>query len=258
MTRPLTLWSITLVLSFFSLGCESEKEQAETADAFTRGSISQQQAQYGFEMFHDSSFGDEAVACSDCHADFLDSLDVEHIRPGHSILGVTSRSSTWYGEFSDEALQETAFGAAKCALIYQSRGTTLTEALSPTEAEALISFYRFVSVGDESQPNEWISLSYPGDPRFKRDSIVAIADSLSDLKGDEARGKIMFGKACASCHSGSSQSEAPSPRRLRRYLPRVFLQVRAGKGIMPFFSYDKLSNQDIADIKEWLYRGARE
>ena len=214
-------------------------------------------AEQGFNIFHDDDFGSTGIACADCHNDFPDSLLHDRIKPGHSILGAADRRSAWYGEFEGEELQTTAAGAAKCALIYQERGESLESALSAAEADALLSYFRYVSPEGAGAKNRWRALSYPGDPAFKRDSILVIVDSLNELRGDAARGEALFESACAPCHSGGPNAVAPNPRYLRRYVNRVFLYVRAGKGIMPFFSYDKLSDPNVADIREWLKQGAR-
>ncbi len=237
--------------------CTSKSDDEAQIERFASGEGDQQLAEQGYALFRNREFGTHSVACADCHPDYIDSINTQRIYPGHSVLGAAARYSSWYGEFSGDAMQRYAAGASKCALIYQKRGTGLDDALSESESKQLTAFFRYISTGKENRNISWQALSYPGDPNYKRDSILAYVDSLNTLKGNAERGKDRYAKACLHCHSDGSRIAQSDARALRRYTNRIFFYVRAGKGLMPFFSYDKLSNQDVADIKEWIYQGAR-
>ena len=255
MTRALL--AAGLIAAICVTACEERtSDQSGTQETHRTGEF-KELAQRGYAIFTDRGFGAVPVACNDCHTEYAEHLDTTRLYPAHTLLGAANRRTTWYGEFKGQALERTGAGAAKCALIYQERGETLFDALSQDELDALLAFYRYISTGEESRQPEWEALSFPGDTRYSRDSLTAIADSLSELRGDPRHGGMLFRKACEPCHARDGEGIGPHPRFLRKYEDKLFLYVRAGRGIMPFFSYDKLTNQDVADIREYVAAGAK-
>jgi mono/diheme cytochrome c family protein len=240
------------LLLLFAVACgNSSDKQPQKAAAHSRDNVL---AEKGKEMFYSADFGYTGVACADCHADFDDGLEKDRILPGHSILGAASRVATWNGEFSGEALKRTAAGAAKCAHLYQDRGQSVEGAITGPEAAALMEFFRYISTGEEAPRLEWRAVTWPGDPNFNRDSFDAAMLEIARMRGDAARGKVMFERACSACHGTDI---GPAPVMLRRKVDRVAATVRRGAEGMPFFSTDKVSDQDIADITAWIQAGAQ-
>ncbi len=237
----------TLIVLLLLTACGS-KERSDTAGE-GKADLSgiEELATRGQEIFRDRSFGEEAVACADCHADFDEALAGDDaIRPGHSILGAHKRVRTWNGEFSGEALRKTAAGAAKCAHLYQARGTSTASALTQPEADALLAFFEYVSTGEEAMTLSWDALTWPGDTSMTRDELKAEVEKLSSMRGSADKGEQLFKRTCAGCHFNGY---APAMRMLKRNVTR---NVRSGYGGMPFFSRDKLSDQDVADIRMFL------
>jgi mono/diheme cytochrome c family protein len=209
-------------------------------------------AERGQEIFRDRDFGRTGVACMDCHTDYDEAgKDDGRIRPGHSILGVHARAYAWNGEFSGDALRRTAGGAAKCAWHFQERGTGVETALSAEEVAALMAFYEYISPGDEIPMLNWQAVTWPGDPDFDPVSFEQAIEPIEKLRGDWQHGERLYGMACAFCHD---HGIGPAMRILKRKADRLPSVVRAGEDAMPFFSRDKLTDQDIADIKAFVSR----
>ncbi len=209
-------------------------------------------AQKGQEIFRDRKLGESGIACMDCHTDYdEESKNDGRVRAGHSVLGAHRRAQTWNGEFTGDALRRTAAGAAKCAFQFQARGQNIETALSADEAAALMAFYEYISPEDEPPMLNWTAVTYPGDPDFNAEAFDKEIETIESLRGDAVHGERVFGMACAFCHENGLGAPMRVVKRKVEHLPRA---VRSGDETMPFFSRDKLTDQDIADIKAFIAR----
>lgn len=243
--------TVTILAALLLAGCGGGEEKQD-APGSTDTAALEQLAQRGQEIFRDRSLGESGVACMDCHADYDETEKTDgRIRAGHSILGAHRRAHTWNGEFSGDALQRTAAGAAKCAWQFQARGQGVETALSAEEAGALMAFFEYVSPKDEPPMLNWTAVTYPGDPDFDGEAFKSELAVIESLRGDATRGERVYGMACAFCHDNGL---GPAMRNLKRKADRVPRTVRAGDETMPFFSRDKLTDQDIADLKAFISR----
>lgn len=236
-------------------GCgKGEKESAALRNQDPRYA----RAKDGQRLFQSRTFGRLPIACSDCHAEYPDHLKSDaRILAGHSILGAARRTSTWAGEFSGERLTSTAAGAARCAWQYQQKGSRIEEALSSEEADALMAYFEFISPGDELPTLEWNALAWPGMKTFDQERFSAKVARIYELSGDPAKGAEVFRLACYFCHTQEESRLGPSLSALKKRadeLPRI---VRAGTKSMPFFSTDKLSDQQVADLLAAVRAGLR-
>jgi mono/diheme cytochrome c family protein len=210
----------------------------------------------GMSMFRNRDFGKSGIACADCHAEYADSLNLQNrIYAGHSILGAARRSATWNEKFSGDDIRRTAAGAAKCALVYQQRGADYVSALASSEADALLAYIEFISVGDEPRKLKWTALTYPGDTLLSVEQLQDVIDKINQRPGSADNGLSLYRRACANCHD---RGIGTPPASLRRRAGAVARIVRAGQKTMPFFSKDKLTDSDIADIRDAILRGIRE
>ncbi|MFZ1728557.1 MAG: cytochrome c [Bacteroidota bacterium] len=242
-----TILAMTVIFLFAACG-GGEKKDGNTEGMDT--AAIEQLAQKGQEIFRDRHLGESGVACMDCHTDYDENGKNDgRIRAGHSILGAHKRTQTWNGEFSGNALRRTAAGAAKCAYQFQARGESIETALSEQEAAALMAFYQYVSTSDEPPMLNWSAVTYPGDPDFSVDALKTEMETIESLRGDAGRGEEVFGMACAFCHENGLGPAMRIVKRKVEYLPQ---NVRTGDETMPFFSRDKLTDQDIADIKAFI------
>jgi mono/diheme cytochrome c family protein len=237
------------VVAVLFVGCGSGEKKEGNAEGTDTAAI-EQLAQKGQEIFRDRHLGESGVACMDCHTDYdEDSKNDGRIRAGHSILGAHKRAQTWNGEFSGDALRRTAAGAAKCAYQFQARGQSIETALSEQEAAALMAFYQYISTSDEPPMLNWTAVTYPGDPDFSAEALKTELETIESLRGDATRGEKVFGMACAFCHENGL---GPAMRIVKRKVANLPRNARTGDETMPFFSRDKLTDQDIADIKAFI------
>jgi mono/diheme cytochrome c family protein len=212
-------------------------------------------AREGQSIFRNRQFGDAGIACADCHAEYEDRLQpAERILPGHSILGAARRQLAWNGAFKGDVFHRTAAGAAKCAMLYQNRGKTLDAALTAREADALMAFYSAISTGDEPSRLDWTAVTYPGDTTVSKETLARLLEPLAKLRPNAERGAVLYARACALCHAPGGIELGPSIRTQKKSLPDAPAIIRAGKGGMPFFSRDKLSDGDIVDIVAFIAR----
>lgn len=244
-------YSVVIIAGLMLTACGGGNEKDQAAGT-TDAAALEKLAERGQEIFRDRDLGEAGVACMDCHADHDESTNTDgRIRAGHPILGAHRRAQTWNGTFSGDALATTAAGAAKCAWQFQARGQSVETALSAEEAAALMAFYEYVSPADEPPMLNWTAVTYPGDPDFSEEAFKRDLETIELLRGDAARGEKVFGMACAFCHDNGL---GPALSKLRRKPERVPRTVRAGDETMPFFSRDKLTDQDVADLKAFIAR----
>ncbi len=243
------LFIATCVVALVSCGSESKQENAQKSAPQEDPEL----VALGQEIFFDRAFGEADLACIDCHADHSDSLKAgDRLRAGHSILGAAHRTQTWNGEFTGEMLRRTAAGAAKCASLFQLRSEDPMHALNEREAAGLMAYYRSISNGTESRTLKWTAVSHPDDTARSKKELMNVLKYIDDLRGDVGRGEMLFGKACAICHGPSGRGNGPSMKVLRKHLDEVPLYVRRGSEGMPFFATDRITDQDIADIRQYI------
>lgn len=67
------------------------------------------------------------------------------------------------------------------------------------------------------------------------------------------RGQIVFFRHCHTCHPGGTEGIGPALN--DKPLPESIIatQVRAGLGLMPAFSEEELSNQDLRAVVAYLF-----
>ena len=241
----------TILAALLLAGCGGGGEKKDAAGSTDTAAL-EKLAERGQEIFRDRSLGESGVACMDCHTDYDEAEKNDgRIRAGHSILGAHRRAQTWNGEFTGDALRRTAAGAAKCAYQFQASGQGVETALSAQDAEALMAFYEYISPHEEPPMLNWTAVTYPGDPDFDEEAFTTELAVIESLRGDAARGETVYGMACAFCHDNGL---GPAMRNLKRKADKLPRTVRAGDETMPFFSRDKLTDQDIADLKAFISR----
>lgn len=69
---------------------------------------------------------------------------------------------------------------------------------------------------------------------------------------DETHGKHLFLKFCYQCHPGGSQGLGPALNDKPLAEAAIRTQIRAGVGAMPSFGKDWLSDDQVAEIAEYV------
>ena len=229
-------------------------------------------AKVGRFLFYDPSFGGSVdplkatgLACSSCHADFDEKEKSDGlIRCGHTIVGVVNRQKSQWKQITPETYQRTAGGAGVCYQQYlQAIPPSAVDplAIPESQAKALMAYFDYVTKQESS------SAGYAG-PKFTYAPLAPeeaklAAQKIMKLNGDRDRGWKLYGRSCATCHSGPKRGRGLGTRlvRARPYanlkslqarLLRIAIFVRHGGPMMPAMGEDILSDQDDADISAFL------
>ncbi|MBP97168.1 hypothetical protein CMK18_14535 [Candidatus Poribacteria bacterium] len=222
-------------------------------------------AKLGRQLFYDPSFGGSVdpkkatgFSCTTCHADFKESEYSDGlIRSGNSIVGVTRRQKSQWKEIQPNQLLRSAGGAGVC---YQRflQGIPAKKvnpiAIPEQKAEALMAYFDYVT--RKAQVGETEQVSY--NP-LSRTEAQAAADKILKLDGDADKGWKLYGKSCAGCHSGPKKRgigtqlvRSRPPSNLEARLHKIASYTRQGGYLMPALGTGKLSDQDLANIIEFL------
>ncbi|MCS7228720.1 MAG: c-type cytochrome [Candidatus Kryptonium sp.] len=217
----------------------------------------------GREIFYDSNYGTTGLACANCHADFDDvTYPDDKIRPGHNLIGAHRRKITWYGKFRGETLKITAGGAGLCIVLYQKKEGAVNplKALSPEDSQALLAYFEFISGEIEVEKLTSQPLVLPWDDETTRkEKINRIKDKILNLSGNPENGAIIYEKACEQCHLEEINIGPPILFTQKITAEKIIEMIRAGSSAssetpMPFFTPDKLSDQEIADLIAYIVR----
>ncbi len=227
----------------------------------THAEISKQ-VQLGRELFYDPSFGGtldpkkiSGLACADCHADFDEDANPDgKIRAGHSIIGVPHRGEAKGGMIKADTFRRAAGGGGFCYQHFLQRvpdDKVNPIAIPEEQAEALMAYFEHVS-GENKGPQFELQ-------KLDKEAANAAAETIVAMKGDAKKGWKLYSRACNDCHPtarkagiGSQLIRRKAPSNVPKTLHKYAAKIRGGGFIMPFYSEDRLSNQDIADIISFL------
>ena len=219
-------------------------------------------AQLGRELFYDPSFGGtldpkkiSGLACANCHADFDEETNSDgKIRSGHSIGGVPQRGEAKKGTIKGEVFGRSAGGSGFCYEHFLQRvpsDKVNPAAIPEAQAEALMAYFEHVSGGNKGPKVQMTMLD--------KDAAAAAADKIVSMKGDAKKGWTLYSRACNDCHPtarkagiGSQLVRRRPPKDLDIRLHKIASYVRKGGFVMPSFSQDRLSDQEVADIIAFL------
>ena len=219
-------------------------------------------AKMGRELFYDPSFGGtleptvvSGLSCANCHADFDETKNPDgKIRAGHSIVGVPQRGEAKGGMIKGADFRRAAGGGGFCYEHFLKRvpGDKVNPTAIPEEqAEALMAYFEHVS-GDNKGPKFQIKM-------LDKDAANAEADKIVAMTGDAKKGWKLFSRTCHDCHP-TAKKPGIGPQLVRRRAPtdinkrlhKLASYTRKGGSVMPFFSEDRLSDQDLADILAFI------
>jgi mono/diheme cytochrome c family protein len=215
-------------------------------------------AKRGKEIFYNEEYGETGLSCANCHADFDDiKFPDGKIRPGHSILGAHKRKEVWYGRIKGrENIQKSAAGAGLCAILYlQIEGAKdPISAIPPDDAKALMAYYEYVSRGDEPEILNAKAIALPWE-KNKEEKLRKYALRILTVRGNPDNGKNVYESACAQCHS-EDIAIGPPFHKIKASNRHIIEMIRGGshdpEGFMPFFSLDKLTDQQVADVLAYI------
>jgi thiosulfate dehydrogenase len=207
-------------------------------------------AERGAELFGDarlSASPGNVFSCATCHA--ADAGEGERRLAGHPLAGAAGRPSFWGGKVAY------LLDAVNLCVAEFMRGERL--GADDPQGLALLAYLRAIAPAPE-----------PAKPLTVVNSIdEAYLGALP--AGDGGRGEAGYQAACAPCHGAAHSGDGrlgPRVSILPEDTIRVFPtearpitaeKVRHGKffgiaGVMPFFSIERLSDAELADILRYL------
>lgn len=180
----------------------------------------------GAKTFRDPGKGTNGLACSNCH-DIPETANDGLLRPAHSMVNVLGRPSYWGG-----TVKTFAEAVDFCAGKYLQTGP-----FSEADKADL-----------ESYVAQFGTAPQPPLPLAKR-TRKELAD-VAKLIPDPERGRQIAETTCMQCHGrrgpGPQLDETLSPS------PIIMVVVSTGGKIMPFFSTDRLNDQQVADVAAYV------
>jgi mono/diheme cytochrome c family protein len=211
----------------------------------------------GQKIFYSTKYGAIKDACASCHSDGQPPTKDTRLRAGHTLAGVTRRTSTWNGAFTGDALQKNAFGATMCAVMYLHKGDAIATVMPKADIEALNAYFEAI----KSSPGgistnlkiQWVTKpAAHEEDKFDTKAANAAAKAIMNLPGDPAAGKNTFTRSCAFCHDLKEKQVGPSLSESMKDARLATRSVRCGSGAMPFYGKDIFSDQQIADVIAYI------
>ncbi len=203
----------------------------------------------GQKLYANASLGKIKVSCLTCHATKKDT----RLRQGHTLAGVTKRTSTWAGRYKGDALAKNAYGGMLCADIFMLKAG----GLKPAEVEVLNAYL----VSLETAPGaitKNLTIQWAAKPPLEKDKFIdekiakPFVKAILQLPGDPAVGEKLFGRTCAGCHDLNADKIGPALKEVASDAEYAVTSVRFGTGAMAFYAKDILADQQIADIVAYI------
>lgn len=203
-------------------------------------------AQKGKDLFYTVS-KENGLKCADCHSDGTN-VNSPLTNYFSNVIGANKRQSTYGGKFVGEEVVKNAGGATVCWKQYLLNDQPLTE----EQIQSLNEYFTFLLKGGNPIESKYttIALPKPDKEKFKKEDKPRILA----LQGNKVKGEQLFKEACGFCHS--EESAVKKVPKLKKFdvdrVDPIAFHVRLGFKAMPFFVYEKFSDQDIADVSAYI------
>ncbi len=233
--------SITILI----VGCGKKNSTTTTDNKTTTPKSTDELAKAGKDLFYKAS-GVTGLACAHCHSDGTN--DAEPLVKYHTnIKNADLRTQTFLGKFKGEDVKKTAGGATVCWEQFLKN----TDPLTPDQIASFNAYYELVGKGDPVKDAVYTTIALPTQDKEK---LKKDQDEIAKLTGDKAKGEEVFNGACKFCHGENSKvKKVPSLfKDFDGNLKSITFMSRFGKKYMPFFSYEAISNQDMANVVAYI------
>lgn len=243
---------IKLYLTIFFLstailiaGCGKKDTTTTTDNKTTTPKSNAELIKQGKEIFYAASMITN-LKCADCHSDGTN--EANPLTKYHSnVKGANKRTETYLGKFKGDEVKNNAGGATVCWSTYLKYKDPMTA----EQISSLNAFYESV-LGNEEVKNmvyTTVALPTPDKEKLKKDQ-----EEIAKLTGDKVKGEEVYNNACKFCHAdGTKVKSVPSLfRDFEGNAKSITFMSRFGKKYMPFFSYESLTNQDLADVSAYI------
>ena len=192
------------------------------------------------------AWGNSAYACVYCHSNYDEArLDDGYLRPGHTLWDVTARRSYYNAAYigKDDVPLIRAINTCVAGFL---KADTLPA--SDPKMQSLLAYLRSITPDTKAEP-----------------ITITREAKLPEIDGDPRRGEVLYASACILCHrdKGSAPvlafkaSSAFVASKIRGLKPPsdAVGEVEEWNVPMPFFSMERLSDQQAADIVSyWEYK----
>ena len=248
------LRSIFLVCSLLFLfsaviytGCNNSTDKKSSGDTTSENNDNSQTSglsAQGKEIFYKAST-ETGLMCADCHSDGSNTSNTltKYFSP---VNGVPKRTSTYHGMITREEVKKTAGGSTIC----WERYLGYKDELTPDQINALNAYFEEIATPNDPTEEVYETIALPD---RDKDKFKLQRDEIVKLKGDAEHGQTLFKDACSHCHSKDSPvKDVPHLNEYEGDVRGIAFNVRLGHDVMPFFKEGQITNQDIADISEFI------
>ena len=237
-----------LCLSLLVFSCQKKDEKTDAnkdgkkENSGTGGLVSK-----GKELFYQSS-NLTGLKCADCHSDGSNN-DKSNTKYFSDVIGASKRTSVYSGMITGDDVKRKGAGASVCWDTYLKMGRPVSQ----EEIDALNAY--FESLRGEVKESKYTSIAIPTQNKSKlKDDQVKIASLTPDIVNGEKK----FKETCGFCHGGKTVKHVPSLfEDFDGNLKSIVYHIRFGAKFMPFYSYEKLTDQDAADISEYILKNQK-
>ncbi len=218
------------------------KEQKKESSGIT-GSAAK-----GKEIFYQSS-NLTGLKCADCHSDGTNNEN-SNTKYFSDVIGASKRTSVYSGMIAGDDVKNKGAGASVCWETYLKMGRPITQ----EEITALNAY--FESLKGDVKDSKYTSLALPtqNKARMKEDLV-----KIESMTANTQNGEKKFKETCGFCHGGKTVKHVPSlfDEDFEGNLKSIVYHIRFGAKFMPFYSYEKISDQDAADIADYILKNKK-
>jgi cytochrome c len=242
---------LIILLSISITGCSKKEnpipKQEVKKEQSTSDVTSPELSNKGKEIFYMES-KTTGLKCADCHNDGTNPNDI-HFKYFADIFNANKRPSTYFGMYKGEDVPKTAGGADLC----WTRFLKMETPLDADKIKALNSYFETTGKGKELKEFNYTTIALPKPDKLKlKDDQIKIAA----LTGDVGNGEKMFNETCTYCHSDKSNVKHV-PDLFKKFggnLKSITFHIRMGSKHMPFYPYEFINDQNIADISAFILK----
>lgn len=241
---------LVLIVSFITASCGKKEEKTDISKGVkneTSGNSGSMVAK-GKEIFYQSS-NLTGLKCADCHSDGTNNGNT-NTNYFSDVIGASKRTSVYSGMITGDDVKKKGAGASVCWETYLKMGRPITS----EEIESLNAY--FESLKGEVKESKYTSLAVPKPDKAKlKEDLIKIGGLTANIQNGEKK----FKETCGFCHGGKTVKHVPSitDEDFEGNLKSVSYHIRFGAKFMPFYSYEKISDQDIADITEYILKNQK-
>ena len=237
-----------LLLTAFLSGCGKKDETNNDKKKETMSnSGSDDLVSKGKSVFYENSKL-TGLKCADCHSDGTNTENT-NTKYFSDVVGANKRSSVYSGTITGDDVKSKGAGASICWETYLKMGRAIT----PEEINALNAYFESLKGEVKESKYTTIALPNPNKTKLKEDQT-----KIGSLTPNIQNGEKVFKETCGFCHGGKTVKRVPSLfEDFEGNLKSIVYHVRFGAKFMPFYSYEKITDQDIADIAEFILKNQK-